>query len=175
MKEQRNAKKSGIKTSRKKKRGRSTSEWQKSTKKHKERKQKDTSTIPATICSQSAVNIPMENFSISDSLGDKSRKRKRNVVIPSLDEEIPIDKNSHLLPSTRKVTRSMMKKKCQNVQENITLVVIEDSSPNRELDPQLDLYWTEEAEKVYEQYSPLYKSHVHDPIKCSFKEPIIPG
>ena len=58
MQEQRNAKKSGIKTSRKKKRGWSTSEWQKSTKKHKERHQKDNSTIPDPICSQTMIDIP---------------------------------------------------------------------------------------------------------------------
>ena len=42
-----------------------------------------------------------------------------------------------------------MKQKCQKVQKDITPVVIEDSSPDRELDPQLDRCWNEEVEKVY--------------------------
>ena len=94
-------------------------------------------------------------------------------MISSSDEEIPIDKISHPIPSTRRVTRSMMKKRCQVVQEDITPFFIEDSSPDRELDPQLDLCWTEEDEKVYEKYSPLYKSPIQDPFKCSFQDPII--
>lgn len=57
MQKQRNAKKSGMKTDRKKKRGRSASKLQKSNKKHKERQHKDTSTIPATKYFQSAVDI----------------------------------------------------------------------------------------------------------------------
>lgn len=59
------------------------------------------------------------------------------------------------------------------MQKDITPVVIEDSSSDRELDPQLDLCWTKEVEKVDEQYSPLYESPVYNPIKCPFEEPII--
>ena len=95
-------------------------------------------------------------------------------MISSSDEEIPIDKISHPIPSTRRVTRSMMKKRCQTVQEDITPVLIEDSSLDRELDPQLDLCWTEEAEKVYDQCSPSYRSPIQDPLKCSFEDPNIP-
>ena len=59
------------------------------------------------------------------------------------------------------------------MQEDITPVLIEDSSPDRELDPQLDLCWTKEAKKVYEQYSASYMSPIQDPLKCSFEDPII--
>ena len=116
MQKQRNAKKSGMKTCRTKKRGQSTSKCQKSNKKHKEKQHKDTSTIPATKYSQSVVDISIENFPTSDSLMDKPRKRKINVVISSSDEEIPIDNISHPIPFTRRVTRIMMKKRCQTVQ-----------------------------------------------------------
>lgn len=95
-------------------------------------------------------------------------------MISSSDKEIPVDNISHPIPFIRRVTRSMMEKRFQIVQEDITLVLTEDNSPDRELDPQLDLYWIEEAEKFYDQYSHPYKSPIQDPLKCSFEDPIIP-
>ena len=67
----------------------------------------------------------------------------------------------------------MVKQKFQKEQKDITLVVIEDSSSDKEVNPWLDLCWTKEVGKVDKQYSPLYESPIYNPIECPFEEPII--
>ena len=66
---------------------------------------------------------------------NKIGKRKRGVVISSLDEEVPINTISYPVPCTRRITRSMIKAKGPKVQTNVTTVLIEDSSMDKELNP----------------------------------------
>ena len=48
-------------------------------------------------------------------------------------------------------------------------IFIEDSSPERQQDTQMDLCWIEEAEEAYERYSPLCRSPTQDPLKMFYE------
>ena len=91
-----------------------------------------------------------------------------------LRKKFQLNNISHQTPLMRRVTRSMVKKKCQTEQREMAVIFIEDSSPERKVDSPLDLCWNEETEEAYDIYSPLCRSPIQDPFKISMKDPITP-
>ena len=174
MRKQGGVKLVGTRFNSKQKKGRSKTKLQRPNRKQKKKQNKDVSTTPVAGCFNLVIYFPLEHSPIDGSLINKNKKKRRNVVFTSSKEEIQTDNTSQNTPLVRRVTRSMVKRKFQIVQREMSSVLVEDSSPERKLDPQLDLCWNSEAEEAHNLHSLECMSPMQDPHKYPLEEPVIP-
>ena len=174
MQKQGGVKMVGTRLSTKQKKGRSKTRLQRSNRKQKKKQNKDVSTTHAIECFNAVIDSALEHSPIDGSLINKHKRKRRNVVFTSLKEEIQIENTSQNPPLVRRVTRIMVKRKFQIVQREMSPVLVEDSSPERQLDPQLDLCWNSEAKEAHKLYSPECMSPMQDPHKYPLEELVIP-